>query len=231
VPDSLTERPDARLTARPVPDATASVPGMYQVVSPAGRRTLISIPEMPPGERPALAVMFHGAGGAPDQIFDLVGAEAARQGVVLVAPQSHGSTWDLLIDRVGVDLRSLDEALADVFARCPVDPARLAIGGFSDGASYALAIGLANGDLFSRILAFSPGFAAPPAKVGRPAVFISHGIRDRVLPIDRTSRRIVPRLEAADYPVTFHEFAGGHDVPPAMVAAAFDQLAGQPSAP
>jgi phospholipase/carboxylesterase len=201
------------------------------VLSPAGRRTLISIPELSPEQRPALAVMFHGAGGAPDQIVDVVGREAARHGVVLVAPQSHGSTWDLLIDRVGVDLQSVDDALADVFARCPVDGARLAVGGFSDGASYALAIGLANGDLFSRILAFSPGFAAPPMTVGRPAVFISHGIHDRVLPIDRTSRRIVPRLQAASYPVTYHEFAGGHDVPPAMVVAAFDELVGQPSAP
>jgi predicted esterase len=37
--------------------------------------------------------------------------------------------------------------------------ATLAVSGFSDGASYALSIGPANGDLFTHVMAFSPGFA------------------------------------------------------------------------
>ncbi len=55
-------------------------------------------------------------------------------------------------------------------ARCPVDTTRLAVGGFSAGASYALSIGLANGDLFGHVLAFPPGFMAPMNTRGRPQV-------------------------------------------------------------
>jgi phospholipase/carboxylesterase len=45
-------------------------------------------------------------------------------------------------------------------------------------------------------------------------VYISHGRSDPVLPIDRTTRRIVPRLEAAGISTTVHEFDGPHLVPP-----------------
>ena len=65
----------------------------------------------------------------------------------------------------------MDQALAETLQRLPVDPACLAIGGFSDGASYAVSLGLTNGDLFSHVLAFSPGFAAPARRRGRPRVF------------------------------------------------------------
>jgi phospholipase/carboxylesterase len=59
----------------------------------------------------------------------------------------------------------------------------LAVEGFSDGASYALSIGLTNGDLFTHVVAFSPGFASPVAYTGKPPVFVSHGTHDEVLPI------------------------------------------------
>ena len=39
-------------------------------------------------------------------------------------------------------------------------------------------------------------------------------MRDTVLPIDRTSRRIVPRLKAAGYEVAYRESPDGHTVPP-----------------
>jgi predicted esterase len=37
-----------------------------------------------------------------------------------------------------------------------IDPARVAIGGFSDGATYALSLGLINGDLFKRVAPSHP---------------------------------------------------------------------------
>jgi phospholipase/carboxylesterase len=97
-----------------------------------------------------------------------------------------------------------------------VDPARLAIGGFSDGASYALSLGLANGDLFPRVVAGSPGFVVSATPHGRPRFFISHGTSDQILPIDQCSRRIVPRLKSMGYDVTFREFVGRHELPPAI---------------
>ena len=48
--------------------------------------------------------------------------------------------------------------------------------------------------------------------------------RDQILPIDRTSRRIVPQLKQAGYAVSYHEFDGPHAAPPEMVAAAMTWL-------
>jgi len=96
------------------------------------------------------------------------------------------------------------------------DPNHIAIAGFSDGASYALSVGVTNGDLFSHILAFSPGFIAPADQVGQPRCFISHGKSDTVLPIERCSRRIVLGLQQSGYDVLYREFEGAHTVPVAI---------------
>jgi phospholipase/carboxylesterase len=92
-----------------------------------------------------------------------------------------------------------------------------------------VSLGIANGDLFTHLIAFSPGFAAPDAQIGRPAVFVTHGVEDRVLPIDRCSRRLVPRLRSAGYDVAYTEFDGGHIVPGDLAEAAVAWL-GQPRA-
>lgn len=55
----------------------------------------------------------------------------------------------------------MDKALQSVFERYTINPQQCSIGGFSDGASYALSIGTTNGELFSHIVAFSPGFMRP----------------------------------------------------------------------
>ncbi len=98
--------------------------------------------------------------------------------------------------------------------------------GFSDGASYALSLGLLNGDLLTHVIAFSPGFVLAERRRGRPRCFLSHGVHDEVLPIDPCSRRIVRELRGADYDVRYTEFDGGHSVPPAIARAAVDWLLG-----
>src|SRR5581483_5521291 len=94
-----------------------------------------------------------------------------------------------------------------------------------DGASYALSLGLANGDLFTHVLAFSPGFAAPPRRVGAPAVYLAHGTADRVLPVS-CSRRVRAELEQAGGPLRYREFAGGHQLPDDIVREALRWFAG-----
>jgi phospholipase/carboxylesterase len=66
------------------------------------------------------------------------------------------------------------------------------------------------------VLGFSPGFLAVLAPVGRPRIYVSHGTADPVLPIDACSRLFVPVLRRAGYEVHFHEFGGGHTVPPVV---------------
>jgi predicted esterase len=113
----------------------------------------------------------------------------------------------------GPDVDLIDRALAQTFSRYAIDPSHLAIEGFSDGASYALSLGLTNGDLFSHIIAFSPGFMAPTQYRGDPRIYISHGVNDPILRIDRCSRRLIPQLRAGNYDLLYHEFVGVHNVP------------------
>jgi phospholipase/carboxylesterase len=91
-------------------------------------------------------------------------------------------------------------------------------------ASYGLSLGIANGDLFRHVLAWSPGFAALATRVGTPRVFVSHGTGDRVLPIDRCSRRLVPTLRDSGYDVDYREFSGGHEIPGDLLDAALHRF-------
>ncbi len=216
-----TSRPAGRgrLESRPVPGLARvprREPALRSLDLGPGGEVLLATPRT---EAPCpLLVHFHGAGGAARDSLTAVGAAVSAAGVALLAPTSVARTWDLIAGGLGPDVAVLDAALAQVFASVPVS--RVAVGGFSDGASYALSLGLANGDLFEAVLAFSPGFAAPPARVGAPRVWISHGTRDRVLPVDRCGRRVVRELARAGLEVTYEEFDGGHVVTADLVRAA-----------
>ncbi len=214
-----------RLRSRParVPAAAAPV-GLQVLESDAGRAEgYLYVPAGYRREIPApLVLLLHGAGeDARDGLAQLRG-QADEAGLILLAPGSRGPTWDLILGRgrYRPDVAAIDRALGHAFSRCAVDPARVGVGGYSDGASYALSLGLTNGDLFTHVLAFSPGFLAPTGRRGSPRLFVSHGTRDGWLPIDSCSRRIVPRLERAVYEVRYREFEGGHVVPPGIAREA-----------
>jgi predicted esterase len=138
--------------------------------------------------------------------------EADAKGFVMLAPDSREATWDAIRSGFGPDIDFINKALAATFERVNVDPARMAIAGFSDGATYALSVGLANGDHFPNVIAFSPGYVVDATPHGQPKIFIAHGVNDPILPIDNCSRRIVPALRNGGYNVTYHEFAGGHRI-------------------
>lgn len=220
----LRARPDRALQPPP-----AAEPGVYALGVAERRDGLIFIP---PGYAPSrlvpFLVMLHGAGGDAIQSIGMARPLAEAAGLIVLAPASRRHSWDVIAGGYGPDVALLDMALARVFAEYALDPEHIAIGGFSDGASYALSIGLVNGDLFTHVLAFSPGFMAPPRQAGAPRIFVSHGTHDTVLPIDSCSRRIVPRLERAGYSVRYHEFDGPHTVPPAIASEALSWFVGEP---
>jgi phospholipase/carboxylesterase len=176
-----------------------------------------------------LLVLLHGATGSANGITGRLDAFAlARElKVAVLAPDSRGRTWDMIRGQFGPDVAFLDRALAKVFAEVAIDPKRVAVGGFSDGASFALSLGLQNGDLFTHVAAFSPGFFVSNERRGRAQYFVSHGRKDQILPIDTTSRRLVPVLEQAGYSVRYQEFDGPHTVPPAIAREAFEWIAGR----
>jgi phospholipase/carboxylesterase len=205
---------EGRLQARPAQPTGAAEYGT-QPLGLDGKDALLYVPAGYRPEHPApLAVMCHGAGGSAGHGLDILQYLADELGLLLLAPASRRQSWDIIVDDYGPDIAFIDEALTTTFERCAVDPERIAIGGFSDGASYALSVGIMNGDLFTHILAFSPGFMAPLIQRKAPKLFISHGTHDDVLPIDRCSRQIVPQLMQAGYDVRYQEFDGPHTVPP-----------------
>jgi phospholipase/carboxylesterase len=216
--------PAGELSARPsmLAPAGPAAPGLHRLEGGA----LLYVPNSyRAGTAMPLLVMLHGAGHFPAEAITLARSDAERLGFLLLAPKSQGTTWDVIADRrYGPDVRALDALLGKVFASYRVDAQRLAIGGFSDGASYALSLGLGNGDLFSLVIAFSPGSALPSGLKGKPRLFISHGTRDRVLPIDQCSRRIVRLLRNGGYDVRYEEFDGGHEVPQPIARQAFARL-------
>lgn len=206
-----------RLRARPGAVTTPGSAGLHRLSSDGRRDALLYIPATDAPQRPLpLVVMLHGAGGVAQRTLESMQPLADATPFLLLVPQSQGRTWDSIEGGYGPDVAALDTALMQLFARYAIDTERLALGGFSDGASYALSLGLTNGDLFTHLLAFSPGFLAPASQYGQPQIFIAHGTHDAVLPIDRCSRRIVPQLRAAGYAVRYDEFDGPHTVPPAI---------------
>ncbi len=210
-----------RLQARPEQPQEAGPVGLHPLGLDGACDGLLFVPA---GYQPAspapLVVMLHGAGGNAHHGLAPFLDAADEAGLILLAPDSRRQTWDVLIRGYGADVAFLDRALVQTFRRYAVDSKRLAIEGFSDGASYALSVGITNGDLFTHVIAFSPGFAAPAEQRGAPRLYISHGTHDRVLPIDACSRRLAPKLRQAGYDLDYREFDGGHEVPPEMVTAA-----------
>ena len=189
-----------------------------------------------------LLILLHKSGGSALEWFSGRGSYAPyadKAPFIILAPESPGSSWGTGPKTWGYDYVAINRALEEAFARCAIDRNRLAIGGFSDGASYALSLGLANGDIFSCIIAFSPGYIVKAHARGRlgsnnqvqiPMVYIAHGTGDNVLPIASTSRIFASSLRKNGYNVEFHEFSGSHhlsrqvaDQAMAWLTAAFHQ--------
>src|SRR5262249_49735547 len=155
---------------------------------------------------------LHAANADPGlALADFVPA-ADERALLLLAPRSTRATWDLVYGAFGADVVAIDELLGEIFRS--VDVRRVFVAGFSGSASYALSLGLTNGDLFDGIVAFSPGFVRTFVASGKPRVFVSHGTEDRVIPTHATAARIVPSLREAGYDLAYHEFVGPHVVPP-----------------
>ena len=219
---------DGRLHARPSPSCTLVRPvpltaGTHKLVFSDERQSLLHIPAGGADRAAPLMVLLHGACGLHGGGDNIALAYAARHGALLLVPSSQANSWDVIRGGYGPDLAFLDRLLLWTMQRYAVDADAVSIAGFSDGASYALSVGLMNGDLFSDILAFSPGFLAPLRRVGQPRIFIAHGQGDKVLPVQR-GQAIAQRLSGEGYAVQYEEFDGAHLVPPAIARAALQRL-------
>lgn len=214
---------DPRLTARPFAPRVNAEAGVHRFGEQLDRDGFLYVPQ---GYEPSVPAPFivalHGGGGDADRWESLFPA-CDTHGIVLLAPDSRGRTWDRVHGEFGPDVGFIDSALRFAFDRCHVDFERLALAGFSDGASYALSLGVSNGDLFTHLIAWSPGFTNPTDPiVGRPSVFVSHGTGDRVLPVEASREGIVPIFEMDGYDTHFVQFDGLHEIPSEVLDRTLD---------
>ena len=217
---------DGRLTARLRTGVTTTLKSGPLGLGTNGRDGVVQMPSVNPSGKMPLLVFLHGATQNGARMLQRIGPQADQLGIAVVAPDSRNGTWDGIRDEFDEDVVFLNQMLDHVFERLDVDPTRLAIGGFSDGASYGLSLGLINGDLFPKVVACSPGFIIQAPSHGKAHLFFSHGTADQVLPIDQCSRVMVPRLRSMGYDVTFKEFEGRHELPPEIAMEALRWMAG-----
>ena len=220
------EKNEAMLEARPGNPTRQPTLGLEPLGLSRGRDGHIYVPSTYlPSKASPLVVMLHGAGQSSREFTEAPLSEIFdRDAIVVVIPDSRAPTWDMILGDYGPDVRFIDRALALAFSKCRIDPGKVAVGGFSDGATYALSLGITNANLFKTILAFSPGFVRPAVKTGKPRIFIGHGTDDNILPIDQTSREIVAALKEKNYPLKYEEFEGGHRMTKDEVRHAIDWL-------
>jgi phospholipase/carboxylesterase len=205
------------------PAGAALAPGRHRLGISAERDAILFVPDRLDITRPVpLFIMFHGAGGFPEKVLPFIEPHAQHHNFLVLAPHSLFPTWDIVIGGSGPDLERLHAALSAVTSRYRLDTDRLAFAGFSDGASYAMSIGITNGDIASHVIAFSGGFLSVFTQEGAPRVFIAHGLADEQLPIQTSARNNAARLKAAGYDVEYLEFDGPHAIQPPVVSLAID---------
>jgi predicted esterase len=208
----------ALLVVAAVP-AAARMPAIVQEVTP---RAFAYVPADVTGPVP-LIVLLHGAGGDARNFLNQFKREADARGVILISIQSNGRTWAQRKPKDGeADVANIKAAIIALSAKAPFEPGRTTVLGFSDGASYALSVGMAYPELFRTIVAFSPGYAFAPSNLDtQQRIFIAHSRRDPILPVENT-RQMVKGLESAGFAPEVHWFNGGHEIDPELKKAAFD---------
>lgn len=121
-----------------------------------------------------LVVALHGGHGHGRDFLWTWLREARSRGVLVAAPTSRDRTWSMMGEDVDAPL--LAAVIDAVGQRYPIDRARVLLTGMSDGATYGLLAGLADGSPFTHL--------APLSGVLHPFLFANGGLaraKDRPL--------------------------------------------------
>lgn len=206
---------NGRLLATFAAPTKTITPGIKSLqLSAEGRAFGVYVPTTYDPTTPSpVVVLLHGFNGSGEGIALEFRAIAERTGVVIVAPNSRGQTWDLILNNVGFDVAHINGILRWTFDNINVDPARFTLSGFSDGGTYATWLGLRNGELFARIGVFSGCATLPGGREGSPRIYLTHGVADSVFPIDNCARPLPAGLRERGYTVEYREHPLGHIIP------------------
>ena len=156
-----------------------------------------------------LVVALHGGSGHGRDFLWAWLREARSRGVLLLSPTALDRTWSIMGGE-DVDAPRLQAAVEDVAARYHVDRTRVLLTGMSDGATYALLCGLAEGMPFTHL--------APACGVLHPfllargdiqharerPIYLVHGALDWMFPV-QTARMSRDALEMAGARVVYRE--------------------------
>lgn len=231
-----------RLTVRPASMATATQTisaGKHLV--PGLQNCYVYVPASAVGDRRVpLVVMLHPAAGEGLQEIEQAKTLADKYGVIVLAPSSSAwGEWDFVgLFHHGkgtesgiqvppfesIDIPKIDVALRYVLQNYAVDPARIALMGFSDGGSISLLLGRANLDIFSRIVGLSAMIPYDGNGVANPATqfLLAGGISENMVP---QTLKLAQVLRHAGNPVLTLLGLRGHTKSPAEEAFAWQWLA------
>lgn len=189
------------------------------------REAVLYVPQRAVGTRRVpLFVFLHGSAmdGSSMIMWDhqIFQQFADSNNVIVLAPTSQSipaKDWGskYLRDNPNVDVPRIDAAIRLVIQHYAIDPSRIALVGFSSGSGLTVDLGYVNGDVFSRVVAFSgfePFLVEHEFDILRP-----HGPRRPFFIGLNTKEAQALRMPAfvawlrnAGYAVTYTEDSRGH---------------------
>ena len=189
----------ATATTTPVSVTTSAValPGSTMTVPTTrtydGRRrsVVIHVPDGLLAPAP-LVVALHAHSQSPANIRAYTRLErlADQQGFVVAFPEGAGGSWNAGTccfpgsrDKVD-DVGYLDEVVALVRARAPIDPARISFTGGSNGAMMALRYACERPSVVASVAVVAGPFIATCTPSEPVPVLVLHGAKDRVVPLN-----------------------------------------------
>jgi phospholipase/carboxylesterase len=204
----------------------------------------IKEPTQTSGGPPPLMLLLHGLGGNEGSLYFLADKLDGRFFFVSArAPyDSGGGGYAWFHARISPGGSTIEPEEAEKSRRAllgfideltqafPVDPSRVYLMGFSQGTIMSLSAVLTCPEKIAGVVAASgrilpevlPLMAAPDRLAAFP-VFVSHGIRDEILPI-RHGRDIRDRLSLLGMDLSYHEYPMGHEIRQECVADISDWL-------
>jgi predicted esterase len=218
-------------------DGIAPPTGELVTISNGVTKGYLLLPEtIDPARAYPLVTVLHGAGRQDELLVRGYRHEPARRGALFLIPRSTQPTWDLLVGEARPDLDFLEQAYTEIYRHVRVDHTRQALVGYSDGASYALAIGLSNPRLFAAVMGWAAGFVVfDPTGImpddPRPRILLEHGTYDTVFPFEEVALRNCDILRRLGYEVELRVDEGGIHWPSReFQAAALDWFLGDAGA-
>ena len=181
----------------------------------------------PAADARLVAIMIHGRGASAENILQLAGEFRAAD-IAYLAPQAAGSTWypysflsPIEQNEPGISsgLRVIERLIDDV-TRQGIQPERIVLMGFSQGACLSLEFAARHPRRYAAIVGFSGGVIGPPGTprdyagtFDRTPVFLGCSDADPHIPLERVHetaavfRRMGASVDERIYPGMGHTVA------------------------